>query len=231
MPAENLLLLPGMMCDERLWSPQSRDLPQRVFHADTTRADSFVTMASQVLESAPERFAVAGLSMGGILAFEIWRQAPRRVSHMALLDTSPHADSPERRTLRLQQIELALAGGLRELAVESLKPLYLAESHRDDDELLQLILDMVLDLGPEVFQQQSMALRSRADSVALLDTITCPTLVLCGDEDMLCPPAFHELMADRIPDARLCIVDDCGHISTLEQPAIVTRELERLLSQ
>ena len=231
MPAENLLLLPGMMCDERLWAAQTRALPQRVFYADTTHADDFATMAAQALESAPPRFALAGLSMGGILAFEIWRQAPERVSHLAVLDTNPHPDTPERRSMRLQQIETALAGGLRELAVDSLKPLYLAESRRDDDALLQEILDMALELGPDVFRKQSTALRNRADSVPTLRTITCPALVLCGDEDALCPPAYHEFMAEQIPGAQLRIVEDCGHLSSMEQPDVVTRELERLFSQ
>ncbi|MDJ0938735.1 MAG: alpha/beta fold hydrolase [Woeseiaceae bacterium] len=230
MAAEHLLLLPGMMCDERLWGPQAEALPQAITHADTTSADNFDDMARAVLAEAPERFALAGLSMGGILAFEIWRQAPERVTHMALLDTNPHAEKPERQATRLEQIHTALAGGLRELATESLKPLYLAESNRDDEELLDTILDMALDLGPEVFRRQSLALRDRVDSVPTLLTIHCPTLVLCGSEDRLCPPAYHELMAERIPDARLAIVADCGHLSTLEQPGRVTHELETLLA-
>lgn len=231
MPADNVLLLPGMMCDERLWARQARDLPQTLHYADTSHAADFATMAEQVLAAAPERFAVAGLSMGGILAFEIWRRAPRRVTHLALLDTNPHADTPARRSLRLQQIETALAGGLRDLAIESLKPLYLAESQRDNDELLQRILDMALDLGPGVFERQSLALRDRVDSVPTLASIDCPTLVLCGDEDVLCPPEYHEFMAERILDAELCIVPDCGHLSSLERPDVVTRELTKLFSR
>ena len=229
MAAENVLLLPGMMCDARLWQHQVDALDQDCIHADTTGADNFESMAQRVLENAPDRFAVAGLSMGGILGFEIWRQAPERVTHMALLDTNPHAEVPERKALRPKQIETALGGGLRELAIESLKPLYLAEAHRDDEELLGLILDMALDLGPEVFRTQSLALRDRIDSVPALATITCPTLVLCGREDTLCPVQHHELMAEQIPDSRLVVVENCGHLSSLEQPAIVTAELKRLL--
>ncbi len=231
MAAEHIVLAPGMMCDERLWAHQAAHLPQAVSYADTTSAASFADLASATLARAPRRFGLAGLSMGGILAFEIWRQAPERVTHLALLDTNPHAESPERRSLRLAQIETALAGGLRELAIESLKPLYLAESHRDDEKLLGTILDMALDLGPEVFRRQSLALRDRVDSVPTLGGIDCPTLVLCGDEDRLCPPGYHRTMAQEIPRAELCIVPDCGHLATLEQPAIVTRELERLFAR
>ena len=220
-----------MMCDARLWAPQTGELPFPHFHADTTAADNFATMASEALAEAPPRFAVVGLSMGGILAFEIWRQAPDRVTHMALLDTSPHPDAPARRSIRMQQIETALAGGLRELAIDGLKPLYLAEAHRNDDALLERILEMALDLGPAVFERQSIALRDRVDSVPTLAGIDCPTLVLCGIEDKLCPVEYHELMAETIPGARLRIVDECGHMASLEQPAIVTQELEQLLAR
>ena len=214
-----------MMCDSRLWTPQVRAFDRPVFHADTTAADNFRDMAARALTDAPNQFAVAGLSMGGILAFEIWRQAPERVTHLALLDTNPHAEVPARKALRPQQIETALAGGLRELAIESLKPLYLAEAHRDDAELLETILDMALALGPEVFRRQSLALRDRIDSMPTLATIDCPTLVMCGDEDALCPAEYHELMAREIPGARLCVIENCGHLSTLEQPGTVTKEL------
>ena len=231
MAADNVLLLPGMMCDARLWAAQENDLAIQVHHADTTQADNFTDMATQALAVAPTRFAIAGLSMGGILAFEIWRQAPERVTHMALLDTNPSAEIPERKALRPQQIETALAGGLRELAIESLKPLYLAEAHRDDEKLLGVILDMALDLGPEVFRKQSLALRDRIDSVPTLKTIDCPTLIMCGDEDALCPVEYHELMAAKIPNARLQVIEQCGHLSTIEQPAVVSAGLQHLFAQ
>ncbi len=230
MPAEHVLLLHGMMCDERLWSHQAASLSQQVSYANTREADNFPEMARAVLNDAPDRFAVAGLSMGGILALEIWRQAPERVTHMALLDTNPHADTDERRSQRLEQIAQAVSGGLRDLAINSMKPLYLAEANRDDDSLLELLLDMALDLGPEVFQRQSLALRERPDSVPTLATITCPALVMCGDEDKLCPVEYHELMAREIPQARLVTISNCGHISALEAPGTVTRELDRLFS-
>ncbi len=220
-----------MMCDARLWAPQTAALPYPAFHADTTRADNFADMAEQALADAPPEFAVVGLSMGGILAFEIWRRAAERVTHMAILDSNPHPDAPARRSLRMEQIEIAINGGLRELAVEAMKPLYLAESHRDDDALLETILDMAMTHGPEVFQRQSLALRDRVDSAPTLPTIDCPTLVLCGVEDRMCPVEYHEFMAEEIPDARLAVVEDCGHIASLEQPETVTRELQQLLDR
>ena len=231
MPVDSVVYLPGLMCDARLWAPQVAALPYAAIHADTTRADNFELMAQQVLAAAPPRFALAGLSMGGILAFEIWRQAPGRVTHLALLDTNPHPEQPERKSMRFQQVEQALSGGLRELAIESLKPMYLAESRRDDDALLTTLLDMALELGPDVFQRQSAALRDRVDSVPTLASIDCPVLVACGVEDQLCTPYFHEFMASEIPGARLCVIDDCGHLASLERPDVINRELQTLFAQ
>ncbi|MEO1203507.1 MAG: alpha/beta fold hydrolase [Pseudomonadota bacterium] len=231
MPTTAALFLPGMMCDERLFAPQVEALDVAATHADTRHADSVADMARQVLAAAPPRFACIGLSMGGILAFEIWRQAPDRVTHLALLDTNPRAEKDERQAERFAEIEFALHGGLRELAIERMKPKYLAASKRDDQALLDLVLDMAMELGPEVFRRQSMLLKDRPDSVATLATIDCPTLVLCGAEDQLCPVEYHEQMAREIPGARLSVVEDCGHLSTLEQPAAVSEEINRLIKR
>ena len=231
MPAENILLLPGMMCDERLWSHQVAAFDVPVHIADTSKSDNFSDMATQVLAAAPPQFAMAGLSMGGILAFEIWRQAPGRVTHLALLDTNPHPDKPSNRPVRFEQIEAAASGKLEELAIESLKPLYLAEENRDDQTMLKTILDMALELGPGVFERQSLAVMNRPDSVPTLATISCPTSVICGREDSICPVRFHELMAREIPGAILVVIDNCGHLSSMEAPTLVTEELLRLFAK
>ena len=231
MPPASLVLLPGLMCDRRLWQPQVDALDVDTFVADTTQHDDFAAMARFVLESAPPRFALAGLSMGGILAFEIWRQAPDRVTHLALIDTNPYPDTEQKRQTRLEQIQLAMQGGLREMAIESLKPMYLAEVNRDNDEILNTLLDMALDLGPDVFKRQSVALKERSDSVATLETIDCPAAVICGEEDRLCPVELHELMAERIQDATLTIVENCGHLATLEQPTVVNDVLADLMAK
>ena len=231
MAAEHLLLLPGMMCDARLWQHQVAEIGLPTSVADMTGSSDFRALAAAILDRAPARFAVAGLSMGGIVAFELWRQAPERISHLALLDTTPYADAPDRRELRLRQIEQVLDGGLREIATESLKPLYLARAHRDDERLLQTILDMALDLGPDVFRDQSLALRKRPDSVGDLASIDVPTTVICGAEDQLCPVAWHEFMAERIVDAELIVIPECGHLSPMESPNIVTAALRDLLKK
>ncbi len=220
-----------MMCDERLWKRQIEALDVSCSVADLMSHDNIPDMAAAILDIAPDSFAVAGLSMGGIVAFELWRQAPQRITHLALLDTNPHADTADKRTMRMDQVRQVLSGQLRKLATESLKPAYLARANRDNQALLDEILAMALDAGEEVFEHQALALKDRVDSVATLETIDCPTTVICGDEDHICPPAYHELMAERIPGARLVVIEDCGHLATMEQPEIVNQELQRLLQE
>lgn len=226
-----IVLLPGMMCDSRVWAAQVAAL-SKAYHlvvGDLTNAATIRDMALDVLGSQSGPFALAGLSMGGIVAFEIWRQAPDRVTHMMLIDTNPHSETPERAMQRLEQIERVLSGELRSVVADSLKPLYLAKSHRQDQKLLSLIMAMAEDLGPSVFHHQAEALRERPDSVPTLSSITCPTAVICGREDTVCPLAYHELMASGIPNAALTVIDDCGHLSTLEQPAAVTAAMRQVL--
>ena len=227
----HLLLLPGMMCDGDMWREQVDSLSSDVAISvgDIGGADSVEALAQSILEQAPEHFALAGLSMGGIIALEMWRQAPQRIERLALLDTNHHADLPERRDLRLEQIERVVAGELETVLRDELKPNYLADCHRNNLALLDTVLAMGLAQGPEVFARQSLALRNRPDSDATLLGIDCPTLVLCGDEDELCTPAVHEYMASRIPGATLVIVPECGHLSTMEQPQRVSAALHNWL--
>ena len=223
-------MLPGMMLDARLYAHQLAQLEgeHELMVGDLTRSSSIAELAADVLRDAPPRFALIGLSMGGIVALEIWRRAPERVSHLALLDTTCYADQPQRRALRLEQIAKVETGGLREVTA-SLKPLYLANRNRQDRLLLQAILDMGLSLGADVFRRQSLALRDRSDSLDTLSTIDCPALVLCGREDQLCPVEWHAMMANAIPRADLVVLAECGHLCAMEEPEAVTSALQRLL--
>jgi pimeloyl-ACP methyl ester carboxylesterase len=232
MSASSVLLLPGMMLDARLYAHQLThfDVGHAPLVGDLTRSSSIADLAADVLQDAPPKFALVGLSMGGIVALEIWRRARERVTHLALLDTTFYADRPERRELRLEQIARVESGGLREVTA-SLKPLYLSQRNRTNPRLLRAILDMGLELGPEVFRRQSLALRDRRDSIDTLPTITCPTLVLCGREDALCPVDWHVAMVNAIQGADLVVLAECGHLSTLEEPEAVTAALQRLLKR
>jgi pimeloyl-ACP methyl ester carboxylesterase len=221
-----LLLLPGMMCDGRLFGPQITALSgeRDVLVGNITCASSMAELAKGVLKNAPERFALAGLSMGGIVAMEIVAQDPARVERLALLDTNPRAELPGVQARRGPQIEAVRAGELERVMREELKPNYLARGPRRD-EILDLCMDMALDLGPEVFERQSVALRDRPDRQETLRGVDVPTLVLCGRQDTLCPVERHELMHMLVPRSRLVIVEGAGHMPTLERPEETTAAL------
>jgi len=228
-----LVLIPGMMCDARLFAPQVEALgaEAQVWVAEITRGASMQALARDVLGDCPfPRFHVAGLSMGGIVAMELIRQAPGRVSGLALLDTNHRAEAPERRAARAPQIARARSGRLRDVLIEEMKPNYLAPQNRANRALLDLVLDMGLGLGPKVFERQSLALRDRPDSAETLAAYPGPALVLCGRHDALCPVSRHEEMAALLPAGRLVVVEGAGHLSTLEAPEETTAEMRAWLA-
>ncbi len=226
-----LVFVPGMMLDDRMYSEQIAALrPQhRTTVADISRSDSIEAMAADLLATAPSRFALVGLSLGGIVALEVCRRARDRVTHLALLDTTPHADLVERGPIRLEQIAAAQRGDLAQILETSLMPTYLARRTGRDPLLLESIRRMGVELGPDVFCRQSLALMRRRDSLDLLASIGCPALVLCGREDRLCSVQVHAAMADAMPRADLVVLAETGHLSSMEEPAGVTAALLRLL--
>lgn len=221
-----------MMCDGRLFAPQVAALGlRRAIHlAPVVGHDSMAALADEVLAHAPPRFALAGLSMGGIVAMEIMARAPERVARLALLDTNPLAELPEVRARRGPQMDRVRRGELRAVMRDEMKPNYLAEGPRRAA-VMDLCMAMAMGLGPEVFLCQSLALRDRADRQDTLRAVRVPTLVLCGREDRLCPVARHELMADLVPGARLAIIEGAAHLPTLEQPEATTGALARWLEE
>ncbi len=226
-----LVLIPGMMCDARLFAPQIATLSagRTIQVATITEADSISQLARQVLTDAPPRFALAGLSMGGIVAMEILRQAPERLERVALLDTNHRAEAPDRQALRGPQVERVFQGALRQVLIEEMKPLYLGPEKRGDEAILGCALDMAVALGPAVFARQSEALRTRPDQTETLRAAEVQALVLCGEHDLLCPVERHQEMAALMPRARLEIVAGAGHLSTLERPAETTAALNEWL--
>jgi pimeloyl-ACP methyl ester carboxylesterase len=230
--AEPLVLLPGMMCDARLFGPQIAALSAdtAVMVAPITRGERIEEIASGLLDLLPRRFALAGLSMGGIVAMEILRRAPDRVTRMALMDTNPLAETPQVAAAREPQIVAARSGRMLEVMREEMKPNYLAPGPNQRP-VLDLVMDMAASLGPDVFVRQSRALQRRSDQQGTLCKISVPTLVLCGRHDALCPVKRHEFMAQLIPGADLCIVEEAGHLPTLEQPDDTTRALRRWMAK
>lgn len=223
-----LVLLPGLGLDGGLYAAQIRDLADvaAMTVGDTLHDDSLPAMATRVLAAAPDRFALAGLSMGGYLAFEILRQAPERVTRLALLDTSARADTPEATQGRHDAIAAVAKHPYRALAVASLARLVAPSAS-------QIVRDQVVDMsvrvGPDAYVRQQRAIMARPDSRPLLPEIRVPTLVLVGDEDVLTPPALAEEMAGAIPQATLVRVPGSGHLSPLEAPAAVTAALRAWL--
>jgi pimeloyl-ACP methyl ester carboxylesterase len=228
----NLLLLPGLLNDNRLWQAQIAGLAD-VAHsrvADLSGADSVVELASLALAQAPAgHFALAGLSMGGYVALEIMRQAPERVVAVALLDTNARSDAPEAILNREKLMELAKTNF--PAVVDNLLPKLLHPKHLREERLVSVISAMADSLGKDVFIRQQKAIIQRPDSRPSLAQIRCPTLVLCGREDVITPVAVHEEMRDAIPESRLVVIETCGHLSALEQPRQVTQALKDWLLQ
>jgi pimeloyl-ACP methyl ester carboxylesterase len=197
--------------------------------ADLTLDDSMAAMAQRVLAGAPPRFALAGLSMGGYVAQEIVRRAPERVTRLALLDTSARADTPELTARRRGLIELSQKGQFKGVTPRLL-PLLIHPDRLGDEAFTATVMDMAERVGKAGFLRQQTAIMGRPDGRGDLGRIACPTLVLCGRQDALTPPALHEELAALIPGARLVVVEHCGHLSTLERPEEVDEALRRWLA-
>lgn len=218
MIAATPVLLPGNMCDARLWTDGVRNLLGNTTDADLTQDDSIAAMAARTLAASKGPLLPVGFSMGAIAAVEMWVQAPDRITGLVLMGYNATADLPERAARRPAQQAEVMAGGLERVLVEELKPNYLAAANRGNVELLALLRDMGMALGAEVFVRQSEALRRRVDRVAALGKIGCPVLYACGMEDSLCPPEWHHRWADSTPNAAISTMANAGHMLPLEQP-------------
>jgi pimeloyl-ACP methyl ester carboxylesterase len=232
----HLILIPGLMCDEAVWENQRTNLQDiaTITIADHGSLDSFDAMAALILKTAPERFALAGHSMGGRVAFEVVRRAPERVTRLALLDTA-YRPRPagiigeEEAAERYRLLEKARKEGMRTMGLEWVQPMV----HPDrlpDTNLINAILDMIERKTPEIFAAQIKALLERPDATPLLQQLECPALVLCGRQDAWSVLGVHEEMASIIPHSHLKIIEDCGHMSTMERPVEVTAALRDWLT-
>lgn len=225
-----LALLPGLLCDARLWRPQIDGLSDLVQPqvADLTQDDSIAAMAERTLAGLPERFALAGLSMGGYVALEILRIAPERVIRLALLDTSAIADRPEDSQRRRDLLALAERGQFKGVT-RQLLPRLIHRDRLEDETLTSVIYAMADTVGKAGFVRQQTAIMGRSDKRSLLPSIRTPTLVVVGRQDALTPPALAMELAAGIPEARLDVLEDCGHLATLERPDETTAALRRWL--
>lgn len=232
-----LVLLPGLLCDGAVWIDQCRSLERdaECVVADYGMADSITAMAQCVLTavSAP-RFALAGHSMGGRVALEVVRQAPERVSHLALMDTGYQAlasgEAGEREVnMRQALVDVARRQGMRTMGLQWAPGMVHPE--RRKSAVFEDILQMIERSTPERFAAQQGALIQRPDATALLGRITCPTLLLCGRQDEWSPVSRHEEMQKLIPGSRLCVIEDSGHMTTMEQPRAVAEAMANWLKE
>jgi pimeloyl-ACP methyl ester carboxylesterase len=225
-----IVCIPGLGCLPRLYAEQIPKLwavgPVTV--AQHGRYENMAAIARSILASAPDRFTLIGLSMGGYVSFEIMRQAPERVAKLALLDTSARPDTPEQTENRRAQISLAGNAPIGELS-DAMFPRFVHPTRRADERLREIFRLMAEETGTAGFVRQQTAIMGRPDSRPTLGTIRCPTLVLVGDSDELTPPDLATEIASGIAGARLVTVPACGHASTLERPQQVTEALLELL--
>ncbi|MET0530501.1 MAG: alpha/beta hydrolase [Microvirga sp.] len=220
-----LILIPGLLNDSDLWRDQVAELSKiatcRV--ADITKGESLRELAEGVLADAPERFALAGFSLGGYVAQEVARIAPDRITRLALLDTSSRPDTTERLASRRALNKAALAPGRFHGFGDRLLATYLDPSHIADERIVARIRAMTERLGPETFVRQNGI--ERKDGADVLHSLTCPVLLLCGENDRVTPLADHREMARLVPQAKLVIVRGSGHMTPLENPGVVTEAL------
>jgi pimeloyl-ACP methyl ester carboxylesterase len=222
---ETIYLLCGLLCDEEVWQGQVAELRNKydVRVVSFQGYDSIGAMAAHVLDSAPERFSLAGHSMGGRVALEVYRRAPQRIERLALLDTGYEPVAPGEAERRAVLVNKALADGISAIAETWARPMI---APCNQPAVLDRVIAMVGRMSGEIYAGQTRALLGRPDATPVLASIACPTLILCGADDAWSPPDRHERMKALIPSAALKLVDDCGHMSTMERPIDVLVALQ-----
>ena len=230
---EPLLLIPGLMCTGALFNPQIDTFAgsREVIVADHTRADDMREIALRILADAPDSFALAGLSMGVYLSFEIMSLAPGRVTRLALLDGKARLDTVQQTAARHQLIAMANEGNFLAITTDILLNRLIAPGNATDPELRDTIIQMATDTGEVKFRRQMAAILGRPDYLPRLTDIACPTLILTGELDVITPPECAVEVAAQIPHAVLDIVPGCGHLATLEEPAMVNAAMRDWLDK
>lgn len=229
--SDPIVFIPGLLCTEALFAPQIAAFADRpILIANNREDDSIDGIASRLLEDAPDRFSLIGLSMGGYVAMEILRAAPGRVGKLALLNTSARADTQEQKNRRRALIRIARQGRFNTIS-DLFFSGFVHERNQADERLKSTVTEMALETGADAFIRQQSANAARIDSRPFLRDISCPVLVLTGDGDRLIAPAHSEEIHRLVPDSDFKVIDGCGHLSTLEDPWKVTAELREFLNR
>lgn len=231
MTRQPLILIPGLLCSEDLWRDQIAglsDIAEPMPTMEHAAHDSIAAIARAIIEKAPPRFAVAGLSMGGYILFEILRQAQDRVTRAAFLDTSARPDTREQIKFRQDLLKLAKLGKFKGVT-SRLLPQFVHPSRANDAELLRRLEAAAQKVGPDGFLRQQTAIMGRIDSRPSLAAIRVPTLVLVGRQDERTPPVLAEEIAAGITGSKLVYIEESGHLPTMEQPDATNRALREWL--
>lgn len=225
--SEPIVFLPGLLCTEALWGHQIGALSgeREMLVGDLTQDDNFPAMAKRLLDQAPSRFALAGLSMGGYLAMEIMRQAPDRVTRLALFSTSGDADDEEKKDRRAVTLKAAAEGKLASVSRLMLSTL-VHPTREGVPSVGGVFLKMAEAVGPEAFAMQQKANMNRPENYDVLAKVKCPTLLVCGEDDVLTGPDVMKKMHEAMPHAAAVILDECGHLLPLEKKSAVTALLQ-----
>lgn len=226
MAKEPLLLLPGTLCDEQLWESQVAGLADiaDVSVGNLTNENSIEGLAQAVLAKAPSKFSLAGLSLGGIVALEIMRVAPERVNKLALLSSNPFPPKPEQQEMWDTFIEMTENDQFIEVTKDYLLPVLVHDKNRSE-QMNNTIIEMAENIGSKAYINQLKAVMNRADQTSILSTISCPTIVMVGEKDIVCPVKMTEYMADTIPSAKMVVIKNAGHLVTMEKPVEVTKSM------
>lgn len=233
--ANTVVFLPGTLCDARVFAPQIARFTAAGWRVRVpligAHAGGLPGLAADVLARLPARFALVGLSLGGVLAAEMIAQAPRRISHAALLDTGNGADDRAARARREADFAAAEAMGLENFMREVMLRRYLHPDNRGREPLARAVVDMALDAGADAWRAQAALLATRRDCSAALAAFEAPALIACGAADAVCSPAAHRAIAAVMPRARLQVFPACAHLPTLEAPEAVAQALAALVEE
>lgn len=232
MPRETLVMIPPMLSDARVFAHQLKVMSKShaVMVAPPTCGERIEEIASQVLSWAPSKFALCGMGLGGMVAMELMRRAPERMTRIALVSTSAQADTPESAAAREPHIIAARAGRWNDVLQHEINSTWMAPS-TDKAQLVRVLTEMGRDLGPDIYVKQARAMQRRKDQQATLRQIQLPTAVICGRHDGQYQMKRHAFLAELIPYAQFEIIEGAGYLPTLESPEETTDALQRWMKQ
>lgn len=232
MPSETLVMIPPMLCDARVFAAQFADLgnDHAVMFAPTTKGERMEEIASHILTWCPAKFALAGAGMGGMVAMEIQRRAPERVTRIALISTNSQPDTPEAAAAREPQIIAARVGRWEDVLQHEINSTWMAPT-ADKVGIVRLLNEMGQGLGPDIYVNQARAMQRRKDQQLTMRKIRQPAIVICGRHDGQYPVKRHEFLAELIPYAELDVIEQAGYLPTLEAPEAVCDSLRRWMKK